>query len=65
MERLVHGDESIKEVAAGLGFSSAQYFRGAFKKQSGELPSQYRKRIRAKIEAERVAQTEIPQLRSE
>ncbi len=37
-------NESIKNIAASLGYSSSYYFSSAFKKQTGFTPSDYRKR---------------------
>ncbi|MEV0332442.1 AraC family transcriptional regulator [Nocardia sp. NPDC050717] len=42
VEALVHGDESIAELAARLGFSEASAFRRAFRRWTGSAPSDYR-----------------------
>ncbi|HVU27002.1 MAG TPA: AraC family transcriptional regulator [Verrucomicrobiae bacterium] len=42
--RLVEGKDDIITIAHDLGFSSSQYFATAFRRQTGETPSRYRKR---------------------
>lgn len=42
-ERLLHSEESVREIAARVGFSDVTYFISAFKKGIGETPLQYRK----------------------
>ncbi|MBR1121154.1 helix-turn-helix transcriptional regulator [Bradyrhizobium lablabi] len=46
MEMLRNPDESIVSVAAALGYSSQTAFAAAFKKLTGETPSDWRRRIR-------------------
>ena len=41
--QLAEGNNDITTIAHGLGFSSSQYFATAFRQQTGETPSQYRK----------------------
>ncbi len=45
--QLLAGDSSIKAVAYTLGFSSPSSFSCAFRRMTGETPSQYRQRRRA------------------
>lgn len=42
VEALVHGDESIADLAARLGYSEASAFRRAFHRWTGSAPSDYR-----------------------
>ncbi|NDO79873.1 AraC family transcriptional regulator [Citrobacter sp. NCU1] len=42
-ERLLHSEDSVREIAARVGFSDVTYFISAFKKGIGETPLQYRK----------------------
>jgi len=42
-ECLLHSDESVRDIAARVGFSEVTYFISAFKKGIGETPLQYRK----------------------
>lgn len=42
VEALVHGDESIAELAARLGYSEASAFRRAFHRWTGSAPIDYR-----------------------
>lgn len=41
-ERLLSSNESIKQIAAGLGFSDDKYFMKLFKRLEGTTPSKYR-----------------------
>ncbi|MDB5157101.1 MAG: AraC family transcriptional regulator [Mucilaginibacter sp.] len=43
---LFHTDQSIKEIAFGLGFEDASYFNRFFKRLSDQTPAGYRKHIR-------------------
>ena len=46
MEMLRHTDASIVSVAAALGYSSQTAFAAAFRKLTGETPSDWRRRVR-------------------
>jgi AraC family transcriptional regulator len=46
MEMLRHTDVSIVSVAAALGYASQTAFAAAFKKLTGETPSDWRRRTR-------------------
>jgi AraC family transcriptional regulator len=46
MNMLRESDESIVSVAAALGYSSQTAFAAAFKKLTGETPSDWRRRVR-------------------
>ncbi|MFC9659394.1 helix-turn-helix domain-containing protein [Nocardia sp. NPDC127606] len=43
IEALVHGDESIADLAARLGYSEASAFRRAFHRCTGSAPIDYRR----------------------
>lgn len=43
---LFHTDNSVKEIAFGLGFEDASYFNRFFKRISGHTPAEYRNTIR-------------------
>jgi AraC family transcriptional activator of pobA len=46
-KRLIfHTDQSIKEIAFGLGFEDASYFNRFFKRITGDTPANYRATIR-------------------
>lgn len=42
-ECLLHSDESVRDIAARVGFSDVTWFISSFKKGIGETPLQYRK----------------------
>jgi AraC family transcriptional regulator len=46
MNMLRHTDDSIVSIAAALGYSSQTAFAAAFRKQTGETPSDWRRRMR-------------------
>ena len=46
-EMLEKTDESINDISVRLGFSESRYFSTVFKQETGETPSQYKKRVRA------------------
>lgn len=46
MNMLREGDDSIFSIAAALGYASQTAFAAAFKKLTGETPSDWRKRVR-------------------
>jgi len=48
-EMLVQEDMNVSEVAFALDFTDLKYFRNAFKKQYGMMPSEYKKSYRAKV----------------
>lgn len=43
---LFHTNDSLKEIAFGLGFSDASYFNRFFKRETGDTPAGYRSKIR-------------------
>lgn len=45
MERLIHSDEPILNVAIALGFDSQQSFNRSFKRQYGQAPGAWRRSI--------------------
>lgn len=45
MPRLVASDEQVTNIAYDVGFNSRSSFYNAFKKETGETPTQYRKRL--------------------
>lgn len=45
MPRLATSDEQVTNIAYDVGFNSRSSFYNAFKKETGETPTQYRKRI--------------------
>jgi len=42
-ECLLHSDESVRDIAARVGFSDVTWFISSFKRGIGETPLQYRK----------------------
>ena len=47
-ELLEKTDESVGEISVKLGFAESRYFSTVFKQETGETPSQYKKRVRSK-----------------
>lgn len=48
-ELLTDPFRSSAEVASMVGYEDASYFARAFKKRTGETPTQYRRRVSKKI----------------
>jgi AraC-like DNA-binding protein len=48
MDMLRNTDRQIGQIAADLGFSSAQYMNRFFVKASGTTPSEYRQKMQAR-----------------
>jgi AraC family transcriptional regulator len=46
MDMLRNPDTSVVSVAAALGYTSQTAFAAAFKKMTGETPSDWRRRVR-------------------
>ena len=47
MPRLAESDEQVTNIAYDVGFNSRSSFYNAFKRETGETPTQYRQRVRA------------------
>lgn len=47
---LYHGDGSVKALSYALGFSDPAYFTRFFRKQTGESPQMFRRRIRVRFQ---------------
>ena len=45
-ELLRHGDESVAEIAAAVGYDSASRFSAAFRERFHMLPTEYRKQLK-------------------
>ncbi|NLN24274.1 MAG: helix-turn-helix transcriptional regulator [Bacteroidetes bacterium] len=44
--QLIHSDKNISEIGYDLGFNEKAYFTNAFKKRTGQTPSNFRKEMR-------------------
>lgn len=47
-EMLEKTDKSVNDISVMLGFAESRYFSTVFKQETGETPSQYKKRVRSK-----------------
>ena len=43
-EYLAHSDYSVNEISELVGYSDPAYFSSAFKKETGETPTEYKRR---------------------
>lgn len=43
-ERLLHTNQSIKEISTAVGIENPEYFATLFKKKTGFTPTEYRKK---------------------